>query len=193
MSLLQQASTYIIGSIMILLFTGCASSSLDQYAAYHQNSQPRPLYYISFPLENQEQWQLERNLIDEDGYTQYYILINQQNVLPQQIIVHYGRHITTPLIQTMQQIANGNRYAECKISKTKLIQKDNNNLIFTNTLKNCVGNQELWQVYKIFNRSDGQYAIIYTVEPHQISEKTRLYIQHIISLAQLVQYNKKSH
>ncbi|QGO24050.1 hypothetical protein Psal025_02211 [Piscirickettsia salmonis] len=93
----------------------------------------------------------------------------------------------------MQQIASGNRYAKCKISKTKLIQKNNNDLIFTNTLKNCVDNQELWQVYKVFNRPDGQYAIVYTVEPRQISEKTRLYIQHIISLAQLVQYNKKSH
>ncbi|OAJ34132.1 hypothetical protein A0O36_01646 [Piscirickettsiaceae bacterium NZ-RLO1] len=123
MSLLQQASTYIIGSIIILLFTGCASSSLDQYAAYHQNSQSRPLYYISLPLKNQAQWQLERSLIDEDGYTQYYILIHQQNDLPQQIIVHYGRHITTPLIQTMQQVASGNQYAKCKITKTKLIKK----------------------------------------------------------------------
>ncbi|ODN43719.1 hypothetical protein [Piscirickettsia litoralis] len=191
MSHLQKTAGHIIHSLAIILLAGCASSTLDQHAAHHNNSHSKPGYHISLQLKEQKSWQLDRSLIDQKGYTQYYIPKDQQHELPHNIIVHYGRNVSTSLIQTMQQVSSGNKHAECKTAKTRIIQQDKNSLVFSNVLKGCVNNHELWQIYKVFNRPDGQYAIIYTAEPSQIPKTIRQHMRHVIKLAQLLKYNSK--
>lgn len=141
-------------------------------------------YKVSFKLPQPQQWQLESNTKDAEGYTQIYASTNDET-----LTINYGKGITTSLKNSMQQVLDGIALSNCQRHGSKVITQKKNELVFTTFLDQCQNGKTLKQIYKVFNMPDGQYSISYTTAANTTSSKQIQKMEAIVKTAKIVPNN----
>jgi len=141
-------------------------------------------YKITFSAPQNMDWQLAKQKNDNRGYFLNYL--PAKNARNQSILINYGRGIRTSLTNAMNQAVNAQKNADCRNKTHKVLTREKNSLTFKTHLSTCRGGFELTQIFKVFNKPDGQYSIIYSAKNTDVNAKTIAALEKTIRNAKLI-------
>jgi len=166
------------------LLTGCSNNvglaSANTNTAMAQNK-------VNFQLPTAQKWDLVSVEQDANGYAKSYRSEAAKGLsADQSFYINYGRNIKTPLLQSMHEVVGSLASTGCKHTTSKIVKLEKNQLIFTAAADHCMSGRSVWQVFKVFNMSDGQYSIVYSANPNTVSNKTRQQMKNVVINATIV-------
>lgn len=104
----------------------------------------------------------------------------------QSVYVNFGRGIKTPLYDAMQEVGRSMRDSGCHNVQLDVLSHAHNVLLFTASSKNCLGGHPVWQIFRVVNRPDGQYSIVYSVNPEAVPASVRGKMSKMVSESRVV-------
>ena len=168
--------------VNIMLLSGCADVVLQ---GKHPARAPESVYQISFTLPPQPRWHSAGVEQDANGYLHFWLPVVKGRPAAQSLYLNFGRSITTPLPVARQQVTDALR-AGCRRVHSQLLAHKKNAMVFMLRADGCVSGRPLWQVFHVFNKVDGQYAIVYSANPTLVSLKSRLRMQQVVRRADVI-------
>lgn len=155
------------------------------------NTQAKPTkklqaYTFDFNPPRSSDWQMVQNVFDKNGYARTYMLPQVDNATPESVTISYGRNIHTSVKASMQEVVGNFKKIHCKQKQSHVIQEKTDILVFSTTINQCNNGKALTQIFKVFNKPDGQYSIIYSADPRKTSKDTIAEMQKAVVAGKLV-------
>gem|GEM_PF-5886896 len=137
-------------------------------ASTAQAFEGRYQWNIHFPSNG---WTLKGDQQDGAGYTKIYTPSDTPRAYPQNLSVLFNRGDHTPLKDAMQVVINQHQQVKsCGENSIHPLRSTSNMILYTTNLGQCSNGKSLFQVIKALNMPDGQYSIIYAVDPNVVSK-----------------------
>lgn len=139
---------------------------------------------VNFTLPTSQKWDLVSVEQDTNGYAKSYRSAKAKGLTAEQsFYINYGRNIKTPLLASMHEVVSSLASTGCKRTSSNIEKLGQTTLIFTATADQCTSGRPVWQVFKVFNMTDGQYSIVYSANPKAVSNNERQEMKNVVSLA----------
>lgn len=165
------------------LLTGCSNhvgSAANTNTAMAKNK-------VNFQLPTNQKWDLVSVEQDANGYAKSYRSATAKGLsADQSFYINYGRNIKTPLLQSMHEVVGSLSSTGCKHTSSKIVKLEKDQLIFIASADHCMSGRSVWQVFKVFNMTDGQYSIVYSANPNTVSNKTRQQMKNVVMSSTIV-------
>lgn len=136
---------------------------------------------VNFQLPASQKWDLVSVEQDANGYAKSYRSAAAKGLAADQsFYINYGHNIKTPLLESMHEVVGSLASTGCKHTGSRIVKLDKNTLIFTASADRCMSGRSVWQVFKVFNMTDGQYSIVYSANPQVVASKTRQQMKNVV-------------
>lgn len=168
---------------MTLLLSACATDGNAPWPTGVAASQ----YQIRFDFPAEEHWELAGQTQDNAGYSRSWRPVTAKGTAAaQSLYVNFGRGVMTPLNDAMREVEQSMRSAGCKKIERHVWERAQQSLTFTVVARQCQQGRPVWQVFHVLNRSDGQYALVYSANPDTVPVATRQQMAQTVELSTLV-------
>lgn len=151
---------------------------------------PRPVALshdtIRFHFPADQRWEIVQREQDASGYARSWRPLSRGRLAEQSVYVNFGRGIHTPLATAMQEVERAMRESGCSHVQLDVLQRFSGGGLFSASSKNCLKGRPVWQIFRVVNRSDGQYAIVYSVNPVTVPAGVRSKMAKMIAHSTVV-------
>jgi hypothetical protein len=139
---------------------------------------------VNFKLPSSQKWDLVSVEQDSNGYAKSYrSAFAKGPSSDQSFYINYGHGIKTPLLESMHEVVGSLASTGCKHTGSKMEKLGKDTLIFTASADHCMTGRSVWQVFKVFNMTDGQYSIVYSANPNVVPNKVRQQMKSVVANA----------
>ena len=157
-------------SILCSLLSACASDMNTTWPAVASAS--RDEIRFDFPLE--EHWEVASEDHDSGGYSRAWRPASAEGAAAEQsFYINFGRGIHTPLTAAMDEVKRAMQAQGCKAVEQHVWARGESYLTFTVVARQCRQGRPVWQIFRVVNRPDGQYAMVYSANPDTVPVATR--------------------
>ncbi len=125
-------------------------------------------------------WKMVKQENDPEGYYKIYEPLEKSEA-QEEILINYGKNITTSLADSIQQIINVDKQLPCAKFDHKIISRTADSETMVVHLDACQQGPSSLIVYtKVFNAADGQYSIKYSVIATHFDASRISYMQRVV-------------
>ncbi len=153
-----------------LLLSACTHSTAN-FASSQRHAQ-QSLYQVRFQLPLMQRWKSQGIEQDRRGYVQSWLPTVKGPAAEQSLYVNFGRDIKIAPMATMQDVKMAMRH-DCRKASSHVIKKERAMIVFEISASECIGGHPVWQLFHVFNKEDGQYAIVYSSNPQTVPVSVR--------------------
>lgn len=165
--------SFAIAAACILPLSACQQGTLFTNDEANAHSK----YQIKADLTD---WKMVKQENDPQGYYKIYEPVHK-TAAQEEILINYGKGITTSLVNSAQQIINVDRQLPCSGFNHKIIAQAANTLTLKVKLDHCQPGPNSLLVYtKIFNADDGQYSIKYSVIATNLNQSRNRHMKQVV-------------
>lgn len=146
-------------------------------------------YKIDLDLPEAFGWRLISNQQDTAGYTKLYLASANNYSQNQRLLVSfqlgYKKRVRTGMLDILKQ----HQKTGCRDSTSRLISINQDTILFSTRLAQCPDGKVLWQIFKSFNRADGQYTVAYAADMNKVPQNAIDAMDKTVQEASIVRNN----
>jgi hypothetical protein len=152
-------------------------------SAYALAELHKPHYKITFTLPDEKHWRMDDQAKNPGEYHEVYFPRKPDKKNDQQVVIEF--HPTVTALRTSRQEVI-DAPIPCQRKNSQILGESKDSIIFNLEIEQCP-KKSFKQVYKIFNKPDGQY-IIFHIADNKVPEKKVEAMQSAVKDAQIVPY-----
>jgi len=169
--------------VLSIVLSGCVAQMNSTWPAIASKSKDQ----IRFDFPDGDLWEVAGQEHDAGGYSRSWKpLVKQGAAAEQGLYINFGRKVTTSLTESMHQVENAMRAGGCGEVKMHVWARGRDYLTFTAMARSCQNGRPVWQIFRVVNRPDGQYAMVYSANPDTVPVATRQQMAQTVEMSSVV-------
>lgn len=168
---------------VVFLLTGCVTQMNSVWSSIESTSKHR----IQFTFPEEGQWVVAGQEHDAGGYSRSWKPVTAQGAAPEQsLYINFGRGIKTSLSDSMQQVKSAMQAEGCADVRLHVWARATDFLTFTAAAGHCSNGRSVWQIFRVANRADGQYSVVYSANPDTVPVAARQQMAQAVEMSKVI-------
>lgn len=165
-----------------LLVSGCATQMNSAWPRIAATSKDQ----IDFSFPENDDWVVAGQEHDSAGYSRSWRPVTAKGAAAEQgLYINFGRNVTTPLSDAMHQVQAAMQANGCDDVRLHVWARGRDYITFTAMANRCQQGRPVWQIFRVVNRPDGQYAVVYSANPETVPVAIRQQMAQSVELSKV--------